>query len=311
MKRSYMYLSFNQLWYVIKTIELGSFSKAAKALNVTQSTLSKSVQNMEQTLNLEIFTRDRNNLIPTEAGMSLYRSWIDILKMMEESVEIARYFPGGMQGALKIGVLNSHKSEAYLWEYTECFRKKYPNISLMIESDTPDSLHKKLIENELDVIFTVRYDVETLLWEGHHIEIVKDTPLTVCMRRDNPKCDKEEWEVKDLKDCNLIVISALHVPSYNSMLVELCLRHGFFPNIIYNARSANSQVYNLAGKNDVFVCDKYHIDNDSNYCISRPLKDTHSGVAMVWRNEEKPYLKDFVDMVLKCESKEIEKRPRG
>lgn len=299
MKGSYLYLNFIQLQYVIKTIELGSFSRAAKALHVTQSTLSKSVQNIEQTLNLEIFIRDRNNLIPTEAGLSLHRDWSSIIQSMEESIENARFFSGGTLGTLKIGVLNSHKSEAYLWDYTEEFREQYPKVALTIESNGPDVLHKKLIEHELDVIFTVRYDVETLFWRDHHIEIIKDTPLTVCMRKDHPKAEKEVWDVEDLKDSNLIVISSLHVPSYNSMLVELCLQHGFFPNIHYNAQSANSQIYNLAGKNDVFICDKYHIDYDAPNVVFRPLGGTHSGVAMVWQSEDKPYLKEFLDIVLK------------
>ena len=66
------------------------------------------------------------------------------------------------------------------------------------------------------------------------------------------------WEVKDLKECNLVMISALHLPSYNSMIVELCLKYGFFPNIVYNAQNAASQIYNLLIENAVFICDKYH-----------------------------------------------------
>ena len=64
------------------------------------------------------------------------------------------------------------------------------------------------------------------------------------MRADNPLVDKQVWEVKDLKECNLVMISALHLPSYNSMIVELCLKYGFFPNIVYNAQNAASQIYN-------------------------------------------------------------------
>ena len=300
MKHSFFYLGFYQLWYVIQVIDTGSITKAAIILNVTQSTLSKSIQNTEQTLNVKLFARENNRLVLTEAGRCLYRSWKNIIQMMEASVEEARCFTGGRLGSLRIGVLDSHKSEAYLWEYIEKFREAYPEIALEIESDGPDALHKKLLEKDLDVIFTVRYDVDMLVWKDHQVEIVKETPLTVCMRGDNPKADKEEWEVEDLQDCNLIVISSLHVPSYNSMLVELCLQHGFFPNIIYNAKSANSQIYNLAKSQDVFICDKYHIDYNSSHMIYRPLKDTLSGVAMVWKNDEKTYLQEFIDTVKSC-----------
>ena len=214
MKDAYMNLSFYQMWYFIRTIELGSYSRASQDLNVTQSTLSKCIQNIEQNLKMELFIREKNNLIP----------------------------------------------ESYLWEYVEAFHDLYPDISLAVESERPEVLHKKLMENELDVIFTVRYDMETISWTGHHMELVKETPFTVCMRADNPLVDKQVWEVKDLKECNLVMISALHLPSYNSMIVELCLKYGFFPNIVYNAQNAASQIYNLLKENDVFICDKYHKD---------------------------------------------------
>ena len=150
------------------------------------------------------------------------------------------------------------------------------------------------------LIFTVRYDMETISWTGHHMELVKETPFTVCMRADNPLVDKQVWEVKDLKECNLVMISALHLPSYNSMIVELCLKYGFFPNIVYNAQNAASQIYNLLKENDVFICDKYHKDYGSSHVISRPIKNTKSGVVMVWKNERKKYLCQFIDVVRNC-----------
>lgn len=304
MKNEYMNLSFYQMWYFICAMELGSYSKASQKLNVTQSAISKTIQNIEQNLQVQLFAREKNILVPTEAGKSLYRSWKDVISTMQESVEVARRHMGGDIKKLNIGVLDIHKSEAYLWEYMEKFREQYPGVGLDIESERPEILHRQLMENELDVIFTVRYDMETISWTGHHMELVKETPFTVCMRADNPLVDKQVWEVKDLKECNLVMISALHLPSYNSMIVELCLKYGFFPNIVYNAQNAASQIYNLLKENDVFICDKYHKDYGSAHVISRPIKNTKSGVVMVWKNERKKYLCQFIDVVRNCRQHE-------
>lgn len=57
MKDAYMNLSFYQMWYFIRTIELGSYSRASQDLNVTQSTLSKCIQNIEQNLKMELFIK--------------------------------------------------------------------------------------------------------------------------------------------------------------------------------------------------------------------------------------------------------------
>ena len=133
--------------------------------------------------------------------------------------------------------------------------------------------------------------------DGNHVVFIKDTPLTVCMRTDHPLRDKDVWTVEDLKTSNLVVISALHLPSYQSMLIDLCRMHGFLPNIVYNVNNASSLVYNLHEKNDVFICDRYHKDTDCLHIVSRPIADTHSGVAMVWRKNDKQYLREFLNLI--------------
>ena len=93
MKDAYMNLSFYQMWYFIRTIELGSYSRASQDLNVTQSTLSKCIQNIEQNLKMELFIREKNNLIPTEAAKNLYQVWKKMIVEMQEAVEDAPEVP--------------------------------------------------------------------------------------------------------------------------------------------------------------------------------------------------------------------------
>ena len=106
MKNEYMNLSFYQMWYFICAMELGSYSKASQKLNVTQSAISKTIQNIEQNLQVQLFAREKNILVPTEAGKSLYRSWKDVISAMQESVEVARRHMGGDIKKLNIGVLD-------------------------------------------------------------------------------------------------------------------------------------------------------------------------------------------------------------
>lgn len=59
MKNEYMNLSFYQMWYFICAMELGSYSKASQKLNVTQSAISKTIQNIEQNLQVQLFAREK------------------------------------------------------------------------------------------------------------------------------------------------------------------------------------------------------------------------------------------------------------
>lgn len=65
----------NPDWNLYKTflsvLEHGSFSAAARDLGVTQSTMSRQIEALEETLNLSLFTRSSVGLHPTEAALRL------------------------------------------------------------------------------------------------------------------------------------------------------------------------------------------------------------------------------------------------
>lgn len=289
--------SLYQMMYFIQTVECGTYSKVSRKLNISQSALSKSIKTMERDLNIQLFFRDKNNLIPTESGQALYHSWKKIIRQTEESVMNIHRFWDGKQGTLKIGVPDSHRSEFYLWEYTEAFHRRCPNVALNIEIFETDELYKYLQENELDLIFTVCYDARMTCDKYCKTALVRECPLFACMKKSHPLAEKELWSIEDLKECNLIMLSNLQALSYNTMIVDLCMEYGFFPNIVYNAKSIRAMIYNLVQDNDIFILDKYHVNYDSDHIVTRPLKDTHSGVVMAWKNGEKEYLKCFIDTV--------------
>ena len=297
MKLDNLNINIYQMYYFIQVIDSGNYSKASQILNVSTSTISKSIQSLEQNLNLQLFFRNKKNLYPTDTGIYLYERWRNILNNIEESLEHARRHVGGSSDTLHIGTLDSHRSEAYLLDYLDQFHSQTPNCDVSIESAPPEILHKKLQNHEFDLIFTVRYDTETNGWNDCCIQILNECPLVVCMRPANPLAQKDALEISDLKNCDLIVISSLHVPSYNKMLIQLCKNYGFMPNIIYNTSSANSQIYNLRKPNSVFICDQYHRDYGSTKLVYRTLKNTASGIAMVWeKNNTNKSLRSFLSM---------------
>ncbi len=83
------------------------------------------------------------------------------------------------------------------------------------------------------------------------------------------------------------------------MLQELCSLFGFSPNITNYVSSANSLTLNIQTDRDIFICDKYYADlNSEEHCII-PIAGTESGFVMAWRNDNnKPYLQKFVNTAL-------------
>ncbi len=63
-----MRITVQQLRYFLKTAEIGSVSKAAQALNISQSTLSEALTQVESAAGFEILSRSRKGVTPTAPG---------------------------------------------------------------------------------------------------------------------------------------------------------------------------------------------------------------------------------------------------
>lgn len=275
--------TFIQVWYFINVMESGSFAGAARLLNVTQSTLRKSVSSLETNLEMQLFSREGKGLTATEAGRFLYTRWKTMLEQIEEDLLHAQRYSGGKRKVLRIGTLTSHRSEEFLLDYVRRFSEFCPKCEIEIERTLTDVLRKKLLEGELDVVFTVLYETEYASWPNCEFYQFRSCPHVAGMLPSNPLAGKKSVTVHQMEPMNLISISTLYLPTYNQMLYDLFAEEGIRPNIVYQTANASSQVYHLHGPNDIFICDRYHRDYGLPSLVYLPIEHTRSGVSMVWR----------------------------
>ena len=73
-----------QLQYFIACVETGSFSEAAKTLYTTQSSVSKAMKAMEESMGLLLFERMPKGIVPTAQGRKVYRYACRIIKEVED-----------------------------------------------------------------------------------------------------------------------------------------------------------------------------------------------------------------------------------
>jgi LysR family nitrogen assimilation transcriptional regulator len=91
-------VNLRQLEYFVSVAELGSFSKAAKMLEVAQPALSRQVRRLETGLRVTLLLRNGRGVVLTEAGKRLFEHSVGILRLVaraREEVEGARDEPAG------------------------------------------------------------------------------------------------------------------------------------------------------------------------------------------------------------------------
>ncbi|MCC8066043.1 MAG: LysR family transcriptional regulator [Lachnospiraceae bacterium] len=297
----YLHINLLQMQYFLGVASCSSFTKAAQLLYTTQSTLSKTISSLEQTLDVTLFIRSKKQVTLTEAGQHLYDRWSVILRDIEKSLDESRVLQGGYNQFLAIGILDSQNSEKITAPIVRGFLQKHPLTNISVSACQTQELQKSLVCDNLDIVFTVLYDLEQMGNPAFDSLIFDECPHSVCMLADNPLASRETLTVADLKDSHFVGISPLYLPSYCGMLEDLCVPYGFRPQYIRYAINAMSQLYNLIEPNDIFICDQnYNGYNnpDMPHLQFRPLIDTHSGVAAVWKKSNtKEELKMFIDQI--------------
>ena len=86
----------------VRVVEAGSFSAAARALNMGQPAISKTVAQLEARLGVRLLMRSTHGLAPTEAGQSFYERAKRSIEEADEAEAVARGAGKGLTGRLRI-----------------------------------------------------------------------------------------------------------------------------------------------------------------------------------------------------------------
>lgn len=289
-------ISLGQIQYFVKAAEYGNITKAAEYFNLTQSTLSKRLKSMEAQLDLQFFVRSSKQLKLTPSGQYLYGKWKNIVKNLEDEIQYAHVLQQGKTKSIVVAILDSFQPDSCLLPVMGSFLKKYPDISLRIESGAAQGIREMLIHGEADVLFSIFYDFDGKEMEQISWKAFGRTNCCACMRKDHPLAGRDAISMRDLKRSDFIVISPQYLPEYMAMIQEMCKPFGFAPNITNYVSSASSLTLNLQSERDVFICDKYYADLNAEEHVRVPIENTQSGFVMAWRRDDtKNYIQHFVE----------------
>jgi LysR family transcriptional regulator, hydrogen peroxide-inducible genes activator len=143
-------MNLQQLEYIIAVDTHRHFEKAAQHCFVTQATLSMMIKKLEQELDVVLFDRSRQPVVPTEAGRVIIEQARKVLKETEQLKQLSLQAKAGSQGSLKIGIIPTLAPYLLPLFLTE-FLRKYPSVKLKIIEQTTEHLLQLLETDKLDV----------------------------------------------------------------------------------------------------------------------------------------------------------------
>jgi DNA-binding transcriptional LysR family regulator len=211
-------IRLTQLRYVVAAADHGSFRKAADALNVRQSTLSRAIRQLEHATSVNVFNRSASGVIISASGRNVVQLARSVLEQMRAFDAPAEFDADHRRSTLSLGFCTSLSMGGLRASIVE-FRSRYPHFQLITKERSRDRLSTTLRSGALDVIITTgklksAECTSLTLWNErvliaipeHHPLASRDTVYWTDLRGETLLMTQYDpyWEFEDLLTSKLI-----------------------------------------------------------------------------------------------------------
>lgn len=145
-----MKFNLQQLRVFCEVIERGGFSRAAKALHVSQPAVSKMVRELEEFVGLPLLERGTRSVKPTEAGHALHEHARAIFELERAAGEEMLAQKGLERGTLRIGA-STTIATYWLPPLVAKFARAHAGMTIRVTSANTREIARLLLDHALDV----------------------------------------------------------------------------------------------------------------------------------------------------------------
>ncbi len=164
-----------------------NFARAAKALHMSQPSLSRNIQELERRLGVSLFVRSQQGVEPTAAGLILLEHATGVIGRANDMAHEMNLLRGMQKSELGIGA-GVYPGEMFLARAVGQLVRQHPAACLSIVYDNAFVLLPRLIKREFDlaVMFFANRSGEQSA--DHQLEVItlKPHPMFFCVRSDHP-----------------------------------------------------------------------------------------------------------------------------
>lgn len=176
-----MNMELRLLEYFLAVVEAGNLSKAAANLHLTQPTLSRQLQQLEELYGSKLLIRGNRNITLTDSGMILKRRAQEILELNEKTIQEIQENENDVSGTITIGAGESLGS-TIVPKLIKEFSKAYPRVKYQLFTGGNELSKEKINEGIIDCAIVLAPVDKTIY---NFIELPYFDKWCVLMRKDD------------------------------------------------------------------------------------------------------------------------------
>lgn len=236
---------------------LGSFSRAAEELCISQSALSKHILALERELDVQLFHRNSRNVSLSPAGTQILPLAIQVYELKNKILVAAAKQSSRQKSILTVAsipVMAQYNITGLLAK----FQQTFPQVTLEVLECEQQELSGLLESGKSELAFS-RKELEPVAFD--YLEICRDH-LVAVVSRQHPLASRAQIQLSDLKEEPLLFLD--QQTGFHQLYGTLCLEADFVPHVTYTGHRPENIVEMAAQNMGVALLMRRHTDYIAN-----------------------------------------------
>lgn len=214
-------MSIQKYMAFIKTVEYGSFTKAAQFLDYTQSGISHMINDLEAEWGVALLERDRSGVRITSDGLKLLPYAKRVCEANNQLLSTIDELHGLKSGLIRIGTFSSVATH-WLPNMIKTFQTEYPNIEFELLLGDYTEIENWVMEGRVDFGFLhlpAKSDLETIFLEQDR--------LLAIIPESHPLADCDHFPIEGLLQAPFMLLEK----GAKNEISEIFEKHNIMPDI--------------------------------------------------------------------------------
>lgn len=270
------------------------FAKTAKACHVSPSTLSRSIQRLEQELNCQLFLRDNRSVILSDAGSKLLLyvdQQVEHLDALKRSLNQSQT---ELSGTLNI-YCSVTASYSHLPALLDRFRRAHPNVDINLDTGDAADGFDQVQNKKVDIAIAARTDniAASIYFQTiASVPLAVIAPATKCAVRNALQKENIEWQ-------NIPIILPEHGVARQRFENWFRQKHVGRPNVYAQVSGHEALVSMIAlgcgiGVAPLVVIDNSPVKDRIEILADNNIKPFDLGLCCLKKRLDDPILAEFI-----------------
>ncbi len=280
-------ITFQQMEAFVTVAKYLNLSKAADAMFITQSALSKTLQRFEEGVELQLFTRSNQGLALTNEGAFLSSNLETLYNNMNKVIKTAHSIGSSQRKKLRIVAPSSYDAAAdfdRLKSFVKLYQSKYPDVVLVESLFDFRELRQSLEFGDTDLVFTQDFSIVDM--QDISYKRISRFKRFLAMSASHPLASNDALICDTLDD---EIFYTVPIPKELSNLNDTfaqCRRMGFTPKALEFVPNFQTLLHNIRQGKGMGICGRFsYLGYDDIKYFPLPESENNAHVIVAWRTD--------------------------